>query len=989
MNTYVKLFLIGRTDGLPYILLYGYGVPDLENDVRGWSKNILSKNLGLYQMVCVMSQEGMKDFEEKLLTEEVQITNDISITGNLRKRPETLFYPKKELGRNDGSLLKSLSRVREYWNIEKECLFENIQEKYKERDATEQRNKINEVLEILSRETSICFLGNAAERLGNIEIYDPCKECKDFEWSLDTNNKKILLVKKNLNREVLIVNCILCNADRVVFNNVAEWTPDVPSLEFEVSEIISEVHISVWQKEQGQLIFYDKSYIYRLQVDMQIKSNICYKINDRWTKHLLKTFGGSSQKEEKLNRVRIKQKNDTYMGNVYKEERNIWEDASYTGIQLAKKYVKTKSKGAYCKKIGEGDCEIDSFLKIAEYFNNRDVEKAIIVDPYFSVFAMEKMLTRITNEKMYLKIITSLSLRNPDKEGASEINPNYLGEVRDFLKNNKRLIHKNLMIQNITHQGNTVIHDRYLLLKKTNSIEGYLLSNSINSAGQNYSFVIAPMDQEVVYEVLDYVHEITDEEIQSRKNKKIRYQIETLWDSESNKKEEENTSFIIVNPWERKDEKIKLNELFPRGWDLNEEVAEESILSLCWHLYYRRGLKVRNCIEWMKRNKINLQKFVEYGFKAAQKLEVEEKLYEINKVNYSYVNMFRMALDVQKQEEMILDVEYIMNDTKEIYYDRYSYLYILYRMTFYIDVKKTIEFMQKVQSPMAFKVIKENMLKGEYRLEIYQNLQNSKLQWLSRLSYYYFVFVLLERIKQQEKPWSLPVENYLDSHPKTAVFQYACWIKVLTFKQRNNPNIKMLNIIDICFSKISEYLYEVNFTEEDQRMFASFLKSEDGSVDSKNIMRLWEMVKLESWRTFIQQWGIHQLEEKWSNNEYTFYKTDFDVTKCAAFMALQLWKDDIESMLVSLKLNEKALYRAICPVEYDINYDLWRKSVQKVLWQLLFLKYYCEFWKKEEDVMDAQYQKLIDFRNALYKIKMQCERWYDFSGLVTEVFTKE
>ncbi|WP_447409811.1 hypothetical protein [Clostridium perfringens] len=43
----------------------------------------------------------------------------------------------------------------------------------------------------------------------------------------------------------------------------------------------------------------------------------------------------------------------------------------------------------------------------------------------------------------------------------------------------------------------------------------------MNSAGQNYSFVIAPMDKEVIYNVLEYVNEIKNEEIQKRKTRKI------------------------------------------------------------------------------------------------------------------------------------------------------------------------------------------------------------------------------------------------------------------------------------------------------------------------------------------------------------------------------------------------------------------------------------------------------------------------------------
>lgn len=80
--------------------------------------------------------------------------------------------------------------------------------------------------------------------------------------------------------------------------------------------------------------------------------------------------------------------------------------------------------GAFIPNTGK-DGEIDSFLKIRKYLADSTVDRVILADPYFSVSAAEKLLTRIPRTNLQLDIITCLGLTDPDTGKASDICKEY------------------------------------------------------------------------------------------------------------------------------------------------------------------------------------------------------------------------------------------------------------------------------------------------------------------------------------------------------------------------------------------------------------------------------------------------------------------------------------------------------------------------------------------------------------------------------------
>lgn len=1013
MNTFYKLFAVkGNEDTC--ILLYGYGLPDY-NEIRDWSSGLIDKKINLYRLTCVMDEENSLIFQNQLTNKEnISLNNEFSIKSGFVKRPDTIIYPKNYSMGNSESILKSMSKLKEYWNLNKILIIQELQDVYKNKGARNQREKIHDVIARVSQEVSISFFDEAAERLGNIDIYIPNEWADKFEWETkrvvgetasDISVKGIKVNKKGNVRLNVLVNCILRNSDRCVLNQIKRMNIEDDSLEFDANEEISEITLNIWNKESGELVYTSHDNLMREMIlSMNIKSNTKYLVHDEWTDKLEKTFGGSKEKIEKLNEIRRVEHIPTPSVSKTGDYKNDpWSEAGRLSQKLINVYRYENVKGAFCKKVGEGNCEIDSFSKIADYLNQSRVNKVIIVDPYFSIKAMEKFLCRVKNSKLKLEIITSLSDIDPDKDANIAKNSNYLDEVKGFLEKNNNILHKYLRIINITQNKNTAIHDRYLLrLLEDGTIDGYLLSNSLNSAGKNYSFVIAPIDKEVTYDVLEYVNEIKDEEIQKKKSKKERLQIETLWDTYDKNNIKEDDYIVPIKEWEQEmkvkydnKESIKLEELFYKGWNFEEEKAKESILKISWYLYYTDDRKILDDLIKFINSEFDTEKFLLLCNKIAVELEKEEEIYEKNNFYYKYeeVISFRKALYKEKQEEVKIDPQYLMeNSFIHVFYKINGYVLSLYRIIYNINHEKLVDIMEKAHSPMAMKLLLEKMIFNcEIDFKVYNRLIISDIEWLREWAYYYFNTIIITKIKKGQ---DVNCKLYINISDDTAIYQYATCIERISFEidrmnKNSSCNIEYLSKLD----EILKYFVEeeinlmnkkeINF---DENKLFKLLNGPNDKINYNNYILIIDQLNNKECKNIFLRIMIKLFKQKWDTDKHFFADNDYNITYYTAYACLEYWNNDVKTIFEELKINNKSLYSATESGKYDMNFDEWNKSVQKVLWQLLFLKNYKKLLEGKGINTGENYEKILNKITELSVIKNETDRGYDINGLVSKVF---
>ena len=304
--------------------------------------------------------------------------------------------------------------------------------------------------------------------------------------------------------------------------------PEKQEIEFTAKEPMAQVAVQIWDEKNGELIFSDGyTLIMNIRFDMNINapSNM---VIDPWSKKLIESASNKKELiETEVQKVTHSTSINTFA--VDSDFENGIDVAIEEGLDIFSAYHKSYEKGAFIKNI-QKDGEIQSFTKILGYMNHSSVKNVIIVDPFFSITAASKILARIPNRDIQIEVITSLCKTNPDNGEVEEISQSQ--KLQEFLEKNTHILHPKLLIWNLTRGGKQVFHDRYLIrYHKNGKIDGFLLSNSLNSMGQFYPFVIAPMDYDVCLEVMEYLNEIRDSDVQKKKNKKKSIISEILYDS--------------------------------------------------------------------------------------------------------------------------------------------------------------------------------------------------------------------------------------------------------------------------------------------------------------------------------------------------------------------------------------------------------------------------------------------------------------------------
>ena len=198
-----------------------------------------------------------------------------------------------------------------------------------------------------------------------------------------------------------MVNCAAEHRKRWLINQTKLLPAEESSVEFTAKESMSRVVVQIWDGETGELLFArDLSMMLGVNLEMNFDSS-SYHVRDAWTKKLLQSASNRKREiEEKIEKVdRVTTDRTVSVKSSFHTE---IDTSLETGRRLLTDYRKTRCLGAFIPNTGK-DGEIDSFLKIRKYLADSTVDRVILADPYFSVSAAEKLLTRIprTNPVSY------------------------------------------------------------------------------------------------------------------------------------------------------------------------------------------------------------------------------------------------------------------------------------------------------------------------------------------------------------------------------------------------------------------------------------------------------------------------------------------------------------------------------------------------------------------------------------------------------------
>lgn len=556
-NYFIKLLMLSLKNN-DYLLLYGFCSPT-NQDTTSWKEyKGTIKTTSIWKVI--LSKSECEDFLVSLThSEKIKLGEKSFSSPQLLERPMVLS--------NDGMNKKSgpisqFRRLTEFWNTNKNDLYDKMIQSLVECgiNGKERYHFMLGLLEWLSKECGIDFKKNGY-RFGNFEFYYLTPHDVDFEIQVQKEDGLLkTTVRKNCEyNNNLIVNCVSEHRERTICNQTKIFSMGESIVEFTAKEPMSQVVVQIWDEVSGKLIFsQNRTLMMGISIDMNVGSP-SYEVKDPWSHELFKAASNRSEIiKEHIETVSHTSKFDTI--SIKSETHNDIDTALTDGYNMFSSYQQAKVRGAYIKNW-QKDGEIQSFLKIRGYIELDSVKHVIIADPYFSITAAAKILARISRNDIQVEVITSLT--NIDPDNGETTNANEGEKLKKFLQANAHIIHPKLMVCNLLRGGKQVFHDRYLIRYFNDGrIDGFLLSNSLNSMGQFYPFIIAPMEYEVCLEVNNYLDEMRDSNIQSKINKKERISCEVLFDSKNKLHED----------YQEKSEKLPYKTWYAQWADLNNEI---------------------------------------------------------------------------------------------------------------------------------------------------------------------------------------------------------------------------------------------------------------------------------------------------------------------------------------------------------------------------------------------------------------------------------
>lgn len=754
-NYFVKLLMISTKDD-DFLLLYGFCSATAQEPYE-WCQDMVPKtNQSIWK--AILTEEEYDDFLNKLTQSGIISLAKKSFTSpQLLKRP--IVLSNDGLNKEKGPIEK-YRQLTEFWNTNKTDLFNGVIQSIGA-EGKELYRSAKKLFDWISEESGIELLKNGY-RFGNFEDFHHMMHDEDFEIIV---HKECGLLKTTVTKtrefsSNLIVNCISEHRGRTICNCTKIFLPDEQSLEFEAEEPMSKVVVQIWDVSTGELIFsYNDTLCMGISIGMNLESTP-YQVKDPWSDMLFKSASNRSKIIKKhIETVSHTRKFDNIT--INSESSNAIDKAMEEGYGLFASYRHSKVKGAFIKNV-QKDGEIQSFLKIREYIDAPSVKHVIIADPFFSIEAAAKILARISRGDIQIDVITSLCNTDPDT-GEEISNINAGTKLQEFLIANEHILHPNLLVCNLKRGGAQVFHDRYLLRYfEDGRIDGFLLSNSLNSMGQFYPFVIAPMEYEVCLEVSSYLESMRDADVQSKVNKKERITCDILYNStekrQVHQQELSETLFSAewLSRWYDSDNGLRIPEqdideavaVVMSHWNDDNNLACRTLCSVSASVVSYSSQKVAESIRNMDGLK---DMFIDTFIPLAKERETARNHMKTGIESEECKHWMLLNGNAQPSQG---DFSKIIERAGHIWYDTAGWLNSGYRLLFDLFPERYVELLENTKSPLMFDVL-------IYKLTYY-NWSNEVIRFVVEKGRLYMQLVCADCIFQKLKMDWLSIEEIKD-----------------------------------------------------------------------------------------------------------------------------------------------------------------------------------------------------------------------------------
>lgn len=959
-NRFIKLLLFSTTKG--EVLLYGFSSPT-NQPFLSWKQRKISKNQSVLTAILPFHEA---EVFEKSLTEK----STLSIEKATLKAPQLIIRPTVLVNdthsRQYGPVVE-YAYLRELWNVQKEALFQEILHAFGT-DGKELYRDVQDLIQWCQEECGIDF-SSQGHRFGNFEHYQPSPLCTSFTISRhkDLELKKVTIQKTAVFSQDLVVNCAAEHRERWLINQTKLLAAEERYVEFTAEEPMSRVVVQIWDNETGELLFANDS---KVMLNLSLGLNIgspSYHIRDSWTEKLLQSASNRKQKIEKC--IETVQRVTTARPVSLKSSFHTEIDAaSEIGRTLLTDYRKTRCLGAFIPNTGK-DGEIDSFLKIREYLADSTVDRVILADPYFSVPAAEKLLTRIPRTNLQVDIITCLGTTDPDTGKRADV----CKEYKNFLLSNAKLLHDRLSVRNLRRGNKAVFHDRYLLrFHNDHRIDGFLLSNSLNNMGQNHPFVIAPLEHEVALEVCEYLTKMCDAKIQGKKRPNERIICDILYDS-AVKPTAQNKRKLSLSPLKewlgpeycednrsmvpKENLSAAIREVWSH-WEQDREGVCRALGELCSNMFQ---WSTENVAETLKKVPETAEEFL-IGFSAFAKEKEQHMVHDQNGINSSEYTLWALLHD--QATASVTGFQFLFDQAGHIWYREDKWLRESYCLMFELDPAAFLLLLDSSRSPLMFDVLAARMSFYSWSEKLLLLASKSELIYVQFLcARWMFSFMKDEKLSNKQV-----LETLEQVTPKKRSLQAAYFLSQITFFLRTE------HTLDSDVRRKWEQLYQqlLSFlaadlphcSEEEQNTALLWLYDSEQCSQCNLQLDLAQCIEDPTIRKVVLQQAVEGIQKYLIDSNYEKdLETAVDLYLTSAE---QIYGVNTENQILGKLVDWRIFERATEPQLKNYAYDKWHYAYIRAKWQLLLLARYAQYHPEAEKTLEWLKEwkpRLLDITN--------------------------
>ena len=963
MQYFVKLLLLGSERPA---LLFGFCAPT-EQPPHSWKKKELYTKLSLLQYTAILDQSE-KDRLLDILDAKSSLNIDKEkLTLNLESRP-SVFSDTSGFEWENNKPVSKLHIVDEYWNLDKAFLMNEIEQSFLPCSGRELRCNVQRLFEVLKKECGIDF-SQEGERLGNFEHYTPGKHMNSFDVK-GNNYTTIILRKKYTIPEELIVNCAAENEGRWVSNEVKTFSPDSNELAFSADEPMTHYKIKVWEKESGVLV-YASECAFMMEVNIDMATTTHKVIQDPWTQTLQQNASKHNDDIQKIKRIAVASRYDVI--HVNSEQSVPWRKAKQDGKKLCALYKTVKTKGAFVPKTADRKGEIDSFQKVREYIEEKGIKQVVLADPFFSVKSAAKLLGRISSASVELNVITALASTDPD---TSEKNTDVKEQCKIFINQNRNLLHPNLTVQNVLRGNNQAFHDRYLIRYFDDGhIDGFLLSNSLNSAGQFFPYVIAPLESEVCFEVAEYLQNLTDTAYQNKLPKKEKVQIEMLYSPVKSREDTKLGKKYVLpqlltgesNIEDAVQSCVKLNyfkdgstsksftvlpEALPaiipmlfQHWNSNPETAIIALGEALYHTYqgtYEAKDILQSIPDAIDRYLETILLLVE---------DVEERQKHGQKSIHSEQFIYWAIMNGNAKPGSI---SHWVDHPGHVYYKEEGYWSCLYKLLWLLNPEEFLHTLETIKSPLMLSILIEYIALYDYDKGLHELLLKSKWDWMHDLG--------AEWVWSNYKSRNLDINAVLDSiETSNELKQSTYLLSEAAFHARmlraNTPETDKTKAWELCnelIERIVKLCNETDISNDEQINALKKVKDCEQTCNAWLILSIAQFIKDET----VRNAQLDRIINAYFNYNHSLpcnLDKDQQYIELVVKTAELRYKNTFEKHIGSKLLHWDALNDWMEPYLRDRDYWRWSDSEKTIGWDMQFLSTYQKLGYKLSGKLKAYY----------------------------------